>query len=353
MWNLSVKMRPPRSKITDVARLAGVSVASVSRVLNDTDAVADSTRLKVLKAVEHLDFRIDLRARALSRQKSETLGIVVADVSNPFTAQVLKAIDFVTRENGYGLLLSDSGEDAEREHRNLEAMLAQRIEGIIYLPVTLSGRSLRRLIAQDISVVCLDRYVEDVATDAVVVDNERAGALAAEVLIEAGHVRVGVIVAGETTVGRDRHRGFERELMRRGVALDRACIRIGDLSLESGHDHTLSLCTMPGAPTALFVQNHPMALGALLALRELGLGVPHDVSIVSFDDPSWAQLLDPPLTTIRQPTYELGSAAASMLIDRVARRYIDAPRRTVVAPSLVIRRSVGPPRVSARRRVSG
>ena len=247
-------MRQPRSKITDVARLAGVSVASVSRVLNDTDAVADSTRLKVLKAVEHLDFRIDLRARALSRQKSETLGIVVADVSNPFTAQVLKAIDFVTRENGYSLLLSDSGENVERERDNLEAMLAQRIEGIIYLPVTLSGKSLHRLIAEDIPVVCLDRYVEDVATDAVVVDNERAGALAAEILSDAGHVRIGVIVAGETTVGRDRFAGFERELRRLGGPLDPARVRIGDLSLESGRDHTLSLCAAPDGATALFVR---------------------------------------------------------------------------------------------------
>jgi hypothetical protein len=174
VWNSDVNASTT-IKITDVARLAGVSVASVSRVLNATDAVADSTRLKVLKAVEHLDFRIDLRARAHSRQKSQTLGIVVADVSNPFTAQVLQAINSVTRANGYGLLLSDSGENFERECDNLEAMLAQRIEGIIYLPVTRSGRSLKRLIAQDISVVCLDRYVEDVATDAVFMDNERAG----------------------------------------------------------------------------------------------------------------------------------------------------------------------------------
>ncbi len=336
-------MRQPRSKITDVARLAGVSVASVSRVLNATDAVADSTRLKVLKAVEHLDFRIDLRARAHSRQKSQTLGIVVADVSNPFTAQVLQAINSVTRANGYGLLLSDSGENFERECDNLEAMLAQRIEGIIYLPVTRSGRSLKRLIAQDISVVCLDRYVEDVATDAVFMDNERAGALAAEVLIKAGHTRVGVIVAGEATVGRDRLRGFERELDRLSVPLNPAWVRVGDLSLESGHDHTLSLCTLASGPTAVFVQNHPMAVGALLALRTLGLSVPQDLSIVSFDDPTWAQLLDPPLTTIRQPTYKLGSAAAEMLIDRVTRRYIDVPRRIVVEPSLIVRRSVGPP----------
>ena len=337
-------MRQPRSKIRDVARLAGVSVASVSRVLNDTDAVADSTRLKVLKAVEHLDFRIDLRARALSRQKSETLGIVVADVSNPFTAQVLKAIDFVTRENGYDLLLSDSGENVERERANLEAMLAQRIEGIIYLPVTLSGKSLHRLIAEDVPVVCLDRYVEDVATDAVVVDNERAGEMAAGILIDAGHERVGVIVAGETTVGRDRYAGFERELRRRGVPLDPARVRVGDLSLESGRAHTLSLCAEASGATALFVQNHPMALGALLALRDLGLRVPEDVSLVSFDDPSWAQLLEPALTTIAQPTYALGSAAAEMLIDRVAGRYIDAPRRFVVEPALVVRRSVGPPK---------
>ncbi len=341
-------MRQPRAKITDVARLAGVSVASVSRVLNETDPVADSTRLKVLKAVEDLDFRIDLRARALSRQKSETLGIVVADVSNPFTAQVLKAIDFVTRENGYGLMLSDSGEDIERERDNLEAMLAQRIEGIIYLPVTLSGASLRGLIAQDVPVVCLDRYAEDVATDAVIMDNERAGALAAGALIEAGHLRVGVIVAGETTVGRDRLRGFERELARLGAPLNPGRIRVGNLSLESGREHTFSLCAKRDGPTALFVQNHPMALGALLALRELGLRVPRDVSVISFDDPSWAQLLEPALTTIRQPTHELGSAAAKMLIDRVKRRYVDAPRRIVVEPLLVVRESVGPPNPSAR-----
>lgn len=336
-------MRRPRSKITDVARLAGVSVASVSRVLNDSDPVADSTRLKVLKAVEDLDFRIDLRARALSRQKSETLGIVVADVSNPFTAQVLKAIDFVARENGYGLMLSDSGEDVERERDNLEAMLAHRIEGIIYLPVTLSGISLRGLIAQDIPVVCLDRYVEDVATDAVIMDNERAGALAAGALVEAGHHRIGVIVAGETTVGRDRLRGFEHELELNGAPLDAHRVRVGDLSLESGREQTRSLFAHADAPTALFVQNHPMALGALLALRELGLRVPADVSVISFDDPSWAQLLEPALTTIRQPTEELGSAAARLLIDRVARRYIEAPRRIVVEPTLVVRGSVAPP----------
>jgi len=337
------ELRTRRARISDVARLAGVSVASVSRVLNSTDTVADATRAKVIEAVRRLDFSIDQRARALSRQRSETLGIVVADISNPFTAQVLHGIELVARRAGYGLLVSNSGEDAERERDNCEAMLAQRIEGVIILPVTLSGDALRPLLAHGVPVVCLDRYVEDVALDAVVVDNRSAGAMAASALIDAGHVRLGVITAGTTTVGRDRLEGFSAEVQRRNVDLPAKRTRIGELTLESGREQTLALCTMHDRPTALFVQNHPMALGALLALQELGLRVPKDVSLIAFDDPPWAQLLEPALTTLRQPTDLLGSTAAEMLLERVTHRYEEPARRLVVAPELILRKSVGPP----------
>jgi len=342
-------VRTTRARISDVARLAGVSVASVSRVLNDTDAVGDATRAKVLEAVRSLDFSIDQRARALSRQRSETLGIIVADVANPFTAQVLHAIEIVARHAGYNLLLGNSGEDAARERDNCEAMLAQRIDGVIILPVTRSGAALRPLLAQRVPVVCLDRYVEDVDLDAVAVDNVAAGAIAAATLIQEGHARLGVIAAGTTTVGRDRLEGFRAEVGRRGVALPDRAIRIGELTLESGRDQTLSLCSIPDGPTALFVQNHPMALGALLALRELGLRVPQDVSLIAFDDPPWAQLLEPALTTLRQPTDLLGSTAAEMLLERVTGRYDVPARRLVVMPELIMRRSVGQPNASARR----
>ncbi len=343
------QLRSRRARISDVARLAGVSVASVSRVLNSTDTVGDATRAKVLEAVRRLDFSIDQRARALSRQRSETLGIVVADVSNPFTAQVLHGIEFVARRAGYGLLLSNSGEDAERERDNCDAMLAQRIEGVIILPVTLSGEALRPLLAHRVPVVCLDRYLEDVALDAVVVDNRAAGAMAASALVDAGHVRLGVVTAGTTTVGRDRLEGFRSEVERRNIVLAASAVRIGDLTLESGREHTLALCTMLNGPTALFVQNHPMALGALLAIHELGLRVPQDVSLIAFDDPPWAQLLEPALTTLRQPTDLLGSTAAEMLLERVTHGYEEPARRIVVAPELILRRSVGPPNASTRK----
>ncbi len=341
-------LRTPRPRISDVARLAGVSVASVSRVLNDTDVVGDATRAKVLEAVRSLNFSIDQRARALSRQRSETLGIIVADVANPFTAQVLHAIEIVARRAGYNLLLGNSREDAARERDNCEAMLAQRIDGVIILPVTRSGAALRPLLAHDVPVVCLDRYVEDIDLDAVAVDNHAAGAIAAATLIEEGHVRLGVIAAGTTTVGRDRLEGFCAEVERRGVALPAHAIRIGDLTLESGRDHALALCSIADGPTALFVQNHPMALGALLALRELGLRVPQDVSLIAFDDPPWAQLLEPALTTLRQPTDLLGSTAAEMLLERLGNRHDKPTRRLVFTPELVLRRSVGQPNATAR-----
>lgn len=342
------RSRRARANISDVARLAGVSVASVSRVLNQTEIVGEATRAKVLEAVRSLDFSIDQRARGLSRRRSATLGVVVADVSNPFTGQVLKAIDAAARRAGYGLLLGDSGEDVERERSTLAAMLAQRIEGVIYLPVTMNGDAVRPLISQGVPVVCLDRYIEDIEIDAVVVDNALAGAMAADFFIEAEHVRLGTITAGVTTVGRDRTKGFVEAAARRGIDVAAASIVEGDLTLECGRERTLEILSQPGGPTALFVQNHPMALGALLAVRELGLRVPQDLSVIAFDDPAWAQLLEPALTTIRQPTDELGNAAAEMLLERVTHHHILGARMRVVRPELVVRKSVGPPIGRAR-----
>ena len=341
-----------RPRITDVADLAGVSVASVSRVLNESAVVADVTRAKVLDAVRDLGFSIDQRARALSRQRSETIGVIVADVSNPFTAQVLKGIEIVARENSYGLFLSDSGEDAERERKNLDAMLAQRIDGIVILPVTLHGVAFRPLVAQGIPIVCLDRYVDDLELDTVVVDNVAAGAIAADTFLDARHTMPGSITVGSTTVGRDRLAGFEGEALRRGHPVDPAFVRTGNWTIESGYEQARILFTEVHAPTALFVQNDPMTLGVLSALREIGLRVPRDVSVIAFDDAPHAHLLEPALTTLRQPTNELGSAAAEMLLDRVARGYTAAARRLVLAPELIERASTGAPPARAGKKAA-
>jgi DNA-binding LacI/PurR family transcriptional regulator len=328
------------ASIKDVAELAGVSVASVSRVLNTSRPVAGATRERVIAAARQLSYSIDQRARAIRLKKSATLGLIVADVGNPFTAQVIRTIEAVAYRNGHDLFLSNSDEDADRERLHCQAMAAQRIGGVIVLPVTFSGAALAPLLSNGIPVVCLDRKVDDCARDAVLVNNDAGGTMAAVALYDAGHRRIGVIGASRTTPGRDRMIAFRRTLLERGVTLENGLVREADYKEEGGYSETLAVLSHDLRPTALFVINHPMTIGALNAIRDLGLRVPRDVSIVSFDDPTWAQLLDPALSTVRQPTDQLGTCAAEMVIERMQGAYTGPARLVLLQPRFMDRASV-------------
>jgi LacI family transcriptional regulator len=329
------------ASIKDVAELAGVSVASVSRVLNTSRPVASDTRERVVAAARQLNYSIDQRARAIRLKTSGTLGLIVADVGNPFTAQVIRTIEAVTYRNGRDLFLCNSDEDEDRERLHCQAMAAQRIGGVIVLPVSFGGAALTPLLGNGIPVVCLDRTVDDFALDAVLVNNDAGGTLAAVALYDAGHRCIGVIGASRTTPGRDRVAGFRRTLLERGVVLDDDLLREGNYKEDSSYEETLALLSRERRPTALFVVNHPMTIGALRAIRDLGLRVPRDVSVLAFDDPTWAPFLDPPLSAVRQPTDQLGTNAAEMLIERVLGRYTGPARLVLLAPRYMSRGSVG------------
>jgi DNA-binding LacI/PurR family transcriptional regulator len=328
------------ASIKDVTELAGVSVASVSRVLNTSRPVAGATREHVIAAARQLNYSIDQRARAIRLKKSATLGLIVADVGNPFTAQVIRTIEAVAYRNGHDLFLSNSDEDADRERLHCQAMAAQRIGGVIVLPVTFSGAALAPLLSNGIPVVCLDRKVDDCALDAVLVNNDAGGTMAAVALYDAGHRRIGVIGASRTTPGRDRVIAFRRTLLERGVTLEDDLVREADYKEDGGYSETLAVLSYDIRPTALFVINHPMTIGALNAIRDLGLRVPRDVSIVSFDDPTWAQLLDPALSTVRQPTDQLGTCAAEMVIERMQGEHTGPARLVLLQPRFMDRASV-------------
>jgi len=283
------------ASIRDVAELAGVSIASVSRVLNTSRPVADETRDRVIAAASQLSFSIDQRARGIRTQKSRTLGLVVADVGNPFTAQVLNAIEAVAYRSGYDIFLCNSDEDPDRERLHCGAMMAQRIAGVIVMAASFSGTALAPLLRNGVPIVCLDRKVDDVELDSILVNNDAGGIMAA------------------------------------------------NYKEEGGYDETLALLTLKQRPTALFIVNHPMTIGALRAIQDFGLHVPGDVSVLAFDDPAWAPLLAPALSTIRQPTDQLGMRAAQMLIDRVEGRYAGTARSVVLAPRYMERASIAPP----------
>jgi LacI family transcriptional regulator len=325
--------------IKDVAARAGVSVASVSRVLNESKPVSAETRDRVLAAVRDLNYSIDQRARALRRRKSGTLGLVVAEVRNPFFSEVIHSIEAVAYESNYSLFLCNSNEDAERERFHLRAMQAQRIDGIIILPVTTSGRALLPLIKEQVPVVCLDRRVDDMDLDSVLVDNVAGARLAVSHLVALGHRRIGYIGGRPLTPEFERLAGYRQGLAAHTIPEDPDLVRRGDSLQPSGYTQARALLDLPTPPSAIFVINNPMALGALTAIRERGLRVPRDISVIAFDDAPWSALLDPPLTTIAQPTDMLGTAAARLLLAHIEGQYAGPAQHLVLPPRLIERAS--------------
>jgi len=338
------------ANIIDVAKRAGLSVASVSRVLNDSKPVSAATRERVMSAARALDYSIDQRARALRRQKSGTIGLVVADATNPFFSEIMHAIEEVTYTSKHDLFFCNSDEDPERERVHLLAMHAQRIDGIILLPVGANGSSLPPFLGRDTPLVCLDRRLPDAAFDLAIVDNARGSEIAVDHFVEHGHERIAILTAHDETVSRERVAGFREALVKNGVAIrEEFVVRASDARQSSGYLRARTLLSGTVLPTALFVTNQLLMLGALLAIRDRDLRIPGDISVIGFDDTAYAELLDPPLTTIAQPSADLGRAAAQLLLDRVIDGYTGGPRTIVFRPTLISRRSVGSFVESVRR----
>ncbi len=338
------------ASITDVAKRAGLSVATVSRVLNGSKPVSTKTHERVMRATLALDYSIDRRARALRRQKSGTIGLVVADAENPFFTQILRAIEEVAYTSKHDLFLCNSNEDAERERLHLLSMHAQRIDGIILLPVGADSASLPAFLGRETPLVCLDRRLPAANFDLAIVDNHLGSELAVRHLFACGHERIGIVTAHDRTVSIERIAGFRDALAAVGLDDRPEYLRRGsDARQGSGYTQTAALLGLRTPPSAIFVTNQLLVLGALLAIRERGLRIPHDISLIGFDDTLYAELLDPPLTTIAQPTTELGRRAAELLLDRVDGVYAGAPRIVVMPPTLQSRSSVGPPKARLSR----
>jgi DNA-binding LacI/PurR family transcriptional regulator len=329
--------------IVDVAKAAGVSVASVSRVLNGSKPVSLDARERVMRAARKLDYSIDQRARGLRRQKSGTIGLVVADAKNPFFGEILHAIEEVAYKSKLDLFFANSDEDPERESVHLRAMHAQRIDGIILLPVGGDASVLPPFLGRDTPLVCLDRRLPGALFDLAIVDNAAAAGLAVQYLAENGHVEIAILTAHDSTVSHERIAGFRTAMRAHGIPVRKEFIaRASDAQQRGGYLRAKMLLSSRSLPSALVVTNHPLTLGALSAIRECGLRIPEDISLIGFDDTPYTGLLDPPLTTIAQPTSELGRAAARLLLERIA-GYDGPPRNLVFPPALRLRKSVGRP----------
>lgn len=330
--------------ITDVARHAGVSAATVSRFLQGQRVRAAG---EIRDAIELLGFTPSAAARSLKSGVTMAIGVVVPDIANPFFAAVVKGAESVSRDDGYQLFLCNTEESIERERVVLRT-LAARVDGFILAPAR-EPVALPDAVA-NVPIVFLDREVYGAAFDSVLVDNVGGARGAIEYLLELGHRRIGVISGSlDSTPGRFRFEGVQAALEAHGVALEPGCAQFGDFRQESGYQATLRLLALKVPPTAIFVANNLMSLGALRALHDMHVRIPADMSFIGFDDVEFSELLTPPLTVVDRPMEDQGALAMRLLLRRLGHASGTLPRRIVLDTRLVRRGSCGPPPTPARK----
>jgi LacI family transcriptional regulator len=332
--------------IRDVAQRAGVSTASVSRVLNGTDRVSPGVAARVQTAVAALGYQPSDVARSLKTAVTNILACVIPDISNPFFPEMVRGVEDVAREFGYATLLCNTDDDPDKEDEYLRVLARRRIDGLILIPSHDESPPipLSYLIEHLTPVVLVDRGMDGFAGDRVMVDNRRGGQLAAEHVLDLGHRRIGIVNrAPDTSSARERQEGFATALADRD-AYDVALVRYGDYAIGSGRTHAMDLLSRTPRPTAILAGNDLIGIGALQAAAELGLTVPGDVSIVGFDGIALSEFVAPPLTTVAQPTYQLGRLAASLLVRRRSGETSGVGVTYRLEPHLVVRGSTGPVR---------
>lgn len=336
----SAVTRPPTIK--DVAARAGVSVATVSRFLNGA-RVRQAAQIE--QAVELLAFRPNQLARSLKSGSTRTIGVLVPDISNPFFADVVKGAESVMRAGEYSLLLCNTDESVERERVVAATLLQKRVDGILMAPATEWSDAPLMLQARHIPVVFIDRRIEADGFDIVLVDNIAGARQAAEYFVSLGHERIAVISGPlDTTPGRERYEGFVEGLRVRGRELEERYLQVADFREDGGYQAALRLLAVRPPPTALFVANNLMAIGALRAMHNLGVQIPREMSFISFDDLALAELTTPPLTVVSRPSTEQGVLAMRLLQFRMEKSPDAAARKIVLETRLVVRGScAGPP----------
>jgi LacI family transcriptional regulator len=329
---------PDRITIAAVARRAGVSAATVSRVLNDDPRVGLHYRHQVQQAVHELGYRPNRIARSLRKRHSATVGVIVSDIGNPHFSEAVRAIEDHAYAHGHTVLVCNTDETSAKQRAYLEAMIDERVRGVILSPSDPTDPTIGRLVDIGIAVVAFDREVADPRADAVVVDNVTGARAATCHLIDAGHTRI-AFVGGRPDVetGAERLDGYEFA-MRAALLAPRSVN--GSFRTDIAREAVAQLLASRERPTAFIVANNLMTLGVVQALRDARISVPADIALVAFDDPPWAALMDPPLTVVAQPVRQMATDAMDLLLDRVGGRRTE-PRRIVHDVELVVRESCG------------
>ncbi len=357
---MALAPRRGSATIPDVALRAGVSRATAARALGGYGSVSAAASGKVLAAAEALGYQANGVARSMITGRTMTLGVVVGDIENEFFSRVTRGFTDVARGSGFDTVIVNTDEKVSSERAAVRVLLERRVDGLMVAPASMfDGGHLVDARDSGAHLVLVDRRVPRLGLDTVLIDSVQAAREAVERLVVAGHRRIGLVTgggAGETadsssdsvvSTSTDRLRGYREALEAAGIHVDPALVCAGDFHLDAARERTRTLLTSDRRPTAVLATDSVLSLGALLAVRDVGLRCPEDVSLVGFDDPDWASVVRPRLSVMSQPAQELGATAARRLLVRV-RGGTGRARTTMLRATWQERESVAAPR--SRRR---
>jgi LacI family transcriptional regulator len=336
--------------LRDVGKLAGVSAMTVSRVINGREGVDAETQKRVEHAIRMLDYAPNRIARGLLSQKTQTIGLIIPDVANPFFAPVVRGAESAARKAGYRILLCNSEGDLRLEREYIDDLVSHRVEGLILAPASDRSRSsILTLLRGSFPLVLIDRALPDVECDVVVSDNVNGARRLVDHLIAVGHRVIAHITDAEDTwTGRERLQGYREALAANGIEFRSELVVRTTVDRIGGFRAAQEILTRHPLPTAIFTVNNMTAVGAMQALRERGMSVPEQMGLVCFDDVEHLVVLSPFLTVVDQPSETLGSLGAQLLLERMSGKANELARRITLKTDLVVRRSccinIGVPR---------
>ncbi|MDH2912525.1 HTH-type transcriptional regulator GalS [Kosakonia cowanii] len=326
--------------IRDVARHANVSVATVSRVLNNSALVSQETRETVMQAVAQLGYRPNANAQALATQVSDTIGVIVMDVSDAFFGALVKAVDTVAQEHQKYVLIGNSYHEAEKERHAIEVLIRQRCNALIVHSKALSDEELTGFMEQIPGMVLINRVVPGYAHRCVCLDNVSGAVMATRMLLNNGHQRIGYLASSHQIEDNDsRREGWFRALEEQGIAAPDSWVGTGSPDMQGGEAAMVELLGRNLQLTAVFAYNDSMAAGALTALKDNGIAVPQHLSLIGFDDIPIARYTDPQLTTVRYPVASMARLATELALQGAAGK-LDPQAAHCFMPTLVRRHSV-------------
>ena len=319
--------------IRDIKEYTGLSLATISKYLNGGNVLPEN-RVKIEKAIKELHYEVNEIARGLVTNKTRTVGILVFSISSPFTGMILHHVGNALRKRGYGMLIVDSCDDKEIEKKNVKYLISRKVDGIIVLPVASKGDFLAPAKSAGIPVVLLDRALADAQYDCVRIDNRKSTYHAMQEFISRNHKRIAVIASEREYTGRERFNGFMDAMRDAGLEVPVEYQVRGTHSITSGYNGMKKLLTLKKRPTAVFMSNYEITLGAMLAMNESGFKCPDDISLLGFDDQLFFHVMQPQVYMVEQPMQAMGEKAVELLMRRINEETNESPMEIALGTSL-------------------